>query len=117
MRRGVYRTLAWTGVRNNRKLYVPYLLTCAGMVMMCYIVSFLAGNPTIGEMRGGETIQSILVLGFGVLAVFSVIFPVLHPLVFDPPAQEGIRPVQHPGPSASGTWRSCCCWRRGPSPR
>ncbi len=74
MRRGVYRTLAWTGVRNNRKLYVPYLLTCAGMVMMCYIVSFLAGNPTIGEMRGGETIQSILVLGFGVLAVFSVIF-------------------------------------------
>ena len=74
MRRGVYRTLAWTGVRNNRKLYVPYLLTCAGMVMMCYIVSFLAGSPTIGEMRGGETIQSILGLGFGVLAVFSVIF-------------------------------------------
>lgn len=74
MRRGVYRTLAWTGVRNNRKLYVPYLLTCAGMVMMCYIVSFLAGNPTIGEMRGGETMQSILGLGFGVLAVFSVIF-------------------------------------------
>lgn len=74
MRRGVYRTLAWTGVRNNRKLYVPYLLTCTGMVMMCYIVSFLAGNPTIGRMRGGETMQSILGLGFGVLAVFSVIF-------------------------------------------
>ena len=74
MRRGVYRTLAWTGVRNNRKLYVPYLLTCAGMVMMCYIMSFLGANPAIAEMRGGDTMQSILGLGFGVLAVFSVIF-------------------------------------------
>ena len=74
MRRGVYRTLAWTGVRNNRKLYVPYLLTCTGMVMMCYIMSFLGANPAIAEMRGGDTMQSILGLGFGVLAVFSVIF-------------------------------------------
>ena len=74
MKRGVYRTLAWTGVRNNRKLYVPYLLTCAGMVMMCYIMSFLGANPAIAEMRGGDTMQSILGLGFGVLAVFSVIF-------------------------------------------
>lgn len=74
MKRGVYRTLAWTGVRNNRKLYVPYLLTCAGMVMMCYIMSFLGANPAIAEMRGGDTMRSILGLGFGVLAVFSVIF-------------------------------------------
>lgn len=74
MKRGVYRTLAWTGVRNNRKLYVPYLLTCTGMVMMCYIMSFLGANPAIAEMRGGDTMQSILGLGFGVLAVFSVIF-------------------------------------------
>ena len=74
MKRGVYRTLAWSGVRNNRKLYVPYLLTCTGMVMMCYIMSFLGANPAIAEMRGGDTMQSILGLGFGVLAVFSVIF-------------------------------------------
>ena len=74
MKRGVYRTLAWSGVRNNRKLYVPYLLTCTGMVMMCYIMSFLGANPAIAEMRGGDTMRSILGLGFGVLAVFSVIF-------------------------------------------
>ena len=42
MKKGLYRTLAWTGIRKNKKLYVPYLLTCAGMVMMCYIVSFLS---------------------------------------------------------------------------
>ena len=55
-------------------LYVPYLLTCAGMVMMCYIVSFLSSCPTFTLLRGGRNMQGILSLGFGVLSVFSVIF-------------------------------------------
>lgn len=74
MKKGLYRTLAWTGIRKNRKLYVPYLLTCAGMVMMCYIVSFLSSCPTFTLLRGGRDMQGILSLGFGVLSVFSVIF-------------------------------------------
>ena len=31
---GFYSRLAWTGIHKNRRLYLPYFLTCAGMVMM-----------------------------------------------------------------------------------
>ena len=41
MKKGLYRRLAWTGIKNNGKLYIPYILTCIGTVMMCYIISFL----------------------------------------------------------------------------
>ena len=74
MRHGFYRRLAWTGIRQNRKLYIPYLLTCAGMVMMNYIVNFLATTPTIDNMIGGDTVKGMLGFGRYVIALFAVIF-------------------------------------------
>ena len=74
MKRGLYRKLAFTGIRNNKKLYVPYILTGMGMVMMAYIISFLSSSPTFSTMRGGTVMQSFLEFGFGVMCVFSVIF-------------------------------------------
>ena len=53
MKRGFYLKLAWSGIRKNRRLYTPYLLTCVGMVMMFYVVSFLSECPVLEEMRGG----------------------------------------------------------------
>ena len=53
MRKGFYRKLAWTGIRKNKRLYIPYMLTCMGMVMMCYIVSFLGSSPTFANIPGG----------------------------------------------------------------
>lgn len=74
MKKGFYRTLAWSGIKNNRKLYLPYILTCMGTVMMCYIICFLGISPTFAAIRGGDTVQSFLGMGFGVMAVFSLIF-------------------------------------------
>lgn len=74
MKKGIYRTLAWTGIKNNRKLYQPYILTCMGTVMMCYIISFLSTSPTFFAIKGGETVQSFLQMGVGVMEVFSLIF-------------------------------------------
>lgn len=74
MRKGFYRKLAWTGIRKNKRLYIPYMLTCMGMVMMCYIVSFLGSSPTFANIPGGTTMQGFLGLGFGVLCVFALIF-------------------------------------------
>ena len=42
MKFGFYPRLAWDGIRKNKRLYVPYLLTCVGMVMMFYIIHYLA---------------------------------------------------------------------------
>lgn len=74
MKKGFYSRLAWTGMRKNKKLYTPYILTCIGMVMMFYIVSFLAGSDVLKSMAGGDVMQSILGFGCGVIGVFALIF-------------------------------------------
>ncbi len=74
MRRGFYRKIAWNGIRKNRSLYVPYLLTCTGMVGMFYIISFLCTNDLLLRLRGGDVLQVILGLGRGVVGVFALIF-------------------------------------------
>lgn len=74
MKTGFYPKMAWDGIRKNRRLYLPYILTCMGMVMMYYIVSFLADNHALKGMRGGEIMQSMLGFGCGVISVFALIF-------------------------------------------
>ena len=74
MKHGFYPRLALTGITKNRRIYLPYLLTCAGMVMMFYIVCFLSVNPTVRSIPGGDTMQTMLSLGCVVLGVFSLIF-------------------------------------------
>ena len=74
MRMGFYAKLAVNGIRKNARLYVPYLLTCAGMVMMFYIVSYLQDTPVLAGIRGGEEMQAMLSLGSGVMGVFGAIF-------------------------------------------
>ena len=74
MRMGFYAKLAVNGIRKNARLYVPYLLTCAGMVMMFYIVSYLQDTPVLAGIRGGDEMQAMLSLGSGVMGVFGAIF-------------------------------------------
>ncbi|MBQ0037322.1 MAG: ABC transporter permease [Clostridiales bacterium] len=74
MKKSFFPRLAWTGIRKNRALYVPYLLTCTGMVMMYYIMQSLSDSPLLDEMRGGGNMGFILALGRFVIAVFALIF-------------------------------------------
>ena len=74
MRMGFYAKLAVNGIRKNARLYVPYLLTCAGMVMMFYIVSYLQDTPVLAGIRGGEEMQAMLSMGSGGMGVFGAIF-------------------------------------------
>lgn len=74
MNRGFYAQLAWTGIKKNRKLYLPYIITCIAMVMIYYITAYLAHSPLLKEMRGGYELQMMMSLGLDVIAVFAVIF-------------------------------------------
>lgn len=69
-----YPRLAWSGIRKNGKLYLPYFLTCCGMVMMFYIMVFLAEGEALAQVKGGNIMQEILGLGVQVLGIFSGIF-------------------------------------------
>ena len=44
MKRGLYARLAWTGMVKNKRLYLPYGLSAAGMVLMFYILTGLSGR-------------------------------------------------------------------------
>lgn len=66
--------LAWSGIRKNRKLYLPYCLTIIGMVMMSYIMQALSYAPALHAMKGGSNLEAILSLGKLVIAVFAAIF-------------------------------------------
>ena len=70
----LYPKLAVNGIRKNRRIYLPYILTCAGMIMMYYITSFLSLSTFIKEIHGGDTMHILLILGCGVMVVFSAIF-------------------------------------------
>ncbi|MBR5732668.1 MAG: ABC transporter permease, partial [Lachnospiraceae bacterium] len=74
MKRGFYLRLALDGMRKNKRLYIPYLLTCAGMVMMFYILCGLAFSPLMETFRGGDSIQTVLVLGTFVVGFFALLF-------------------------------------------
>lgn len=70
----LYTRLAWDGIRKNKRLYLPYLLTCVGMVTLYYMMSELCGSPLLDSMRGGTSSRLVLGLGIWVIAIFSALF-------------------------------------------
>lgn len=74
MKLNIYPQLAINSIRKNKRLYTPYILTCSGMIMMFYIMAFLANGKVIENMAGANFIYMVLNLGCIVIGVFSLIF-------------------------------------------
>ncbi len=75
MNAGFYFKIAKTNIKNNRKIYFPYILTSICMVMIMYVVSFLANDPMIAKkFAGGATLQGLLKLGVYIIMIFSALF-------------------------------------------
>ena len=70
MNRSVYTKLAFTNLKNNRKTYVPYILTAILTVMMYYIIEALSRNESVSW----HNVKLILSYAVIVVMVFSVIF-------------------------------------------
>ena len=71
MRRGLFRTMAWTNIRNNRRFYLPFLLTVVLMTAMFYSMCSVSRNPAFTEKAAAA-----MVLSFGVyvIGIFALIF-------------------------------------------
>lgn len=74
MRAELYPKLAWDGIRKNKRFYLPYILTCIGMIMMFYIIHYLAAMQTLSNMPGGDAMEAILGFGVWVIVLFAAIF-------------------------------------------
>ena len=74
MRAGLYFRLAGGNIRKNGKVYFPYILTCVCMISIFYITAFLARDPGVRAMRGGNSLSVTLSFGCAVVGIFSAIF-------------------------------------------
>ena len=74
MSKGFYPKIALQGIRKNRRLYFPYLLTGVVMVMMVYILFFLSDLEVLEHIRGGGSLRIALPLGGYIVSVFSLLF-------------------------------------------
>ena len=70
-----YPRLAWDGLRKNRQLSRPYLLTCICMVAVFYILSYLASPMALAlVVRGADVVGMIMGLGRYTILLFSLVF-------------------------------------------
>lgn len=74
MANGFYARLAFNNLKNNRKIYFPYLLTCIITVTMFYMIHSLSVNESVAAMHGGDTMQYTLGFGAITVGIFSLIF-------------------------------------------
>ena len=80
MKIGFYPRLALNGIRKNKRLYFPYILTGSVMVMMYYILSFLASTEMLEYMKGGGSLRTMLPFGCAVIGCLaSVVLKLIQP--------------------------------------
>lgn len=70
----MFAKLAFTNIKKNGKLYIPFLLTSVLMVMTLYILSHLSHTHTLDYMNGVESLKDVLNIGTIVMIIFSVVF-------------------------------------------
>ena len=70
----LYGRLARTNLKNNKPLYIPYILAGVMTVALFYLMVFLNNNPGLDQMRGGYYIKTIMGMGVYIIAFFSLIF-------------------------------------------
>ena len=71
---GFYWKLAFTNLGRNRRVYLPYLLSSVGIIMMFYSISALGQGIDEEALYGGSTVASMMGLGVFVIGLFAVLF-------------------------------------------
>lgn len=69
-----YSKLAFSNIRKNLKIYLPYILTSIVNVAMYFIIASLSQNSGIRDMAGGRTLTSMLATSAAIAGIFSIFF-------------------------------------------
>ncbi len=70
----LYGKLALDGMKKNRQLYLPYLITCMVCVMIFFLLLSLTESAVVSTIYGARTTIALLKLGTWIVGVFSVFF-------------------------------------------
>ncbi|NRR75127.1 hypothetical protein HRD57_04105 [Tetragenococcus halophilus] len=74
MHNGFYAKLALQSIRENSRLYNPFIISSIVSVMMTFVILSLSVNSGLKQIPGGANLQTILALGYVILVLFSAIF-------------------------------------------
>lgn len=70
----LYVRLAKNNLKNNKSLYVPYMVAGMITVLMFYIMMFINNSAGLEKMRGAYYITTIMSFGVIVVGIFSYIY-------------------------------------------
>lgn len=74
MKNRLFFRLALLGIRNNKKVYIPYILSCIGTVMIYFLIHSLSCSENINNLAGGRNLLLGFSLGKFIVAFFSFLF-------------------------------------------
>lgn len=74
MNRFFYGRLAFSNLKKNGRLYLPYILAVIGTSAMYYIMGAISRDEGIKKMPGSGDLALTMGLGCGVIGIFAVIF-------------------------------------------
>lgn len=73
MRSHFYAKIAASNLVNQRRFYVPHILTGAGLMGSFYIVRTLAADDRLSQVRGGSYLPTFMGMGTFIMAFLSLI--------------------------------------------
>lgn len=75
MHKGIFSRLAKQNIRNNKSIYIPYMITCIFCIAMIYMMEFLRDCPTLDQaVRQADEVRMIVFTGEIVVEIFCIIF-------------------------------------------
>lgn len=74
MNSSLFRRLAWTNIRKNKKIYLPYLLSALFTVVTFFTICTLYNSKSLDTVYGGQNLRQVLMFGSMVIGFFAVIF-------------------------------------------
>ena len=75
MHKGLFTRLALQNIRNNKRTYIPYMITCIFCIAMMYMMEFLCDCPNLAQaVPQISEVRMILTAGEVVVVIFCCIF-------------------------------------------
>lgn len=74
MNRLFYLNMAWSNMKKNGRMYLPFCLASIGTVVMFYILTSIVESEGMSLVKGGDILRVILGLGCFIIGMFACIF-------------------------------------------
>ena len=89
----IYSRLAFTNIKNNKTLYMPYIISGMVMIAMFYVMMFLNNSKGLGAGRGCTGVDNGAWMRNN--SVFFIYISVLYKQLYHQKAQERGRNIQY----------------------